>query len=159
MVLWDPEDHTLHYAGGETPAWLLAFLAWLQAKANYIFDLELVAALCLYLTFPELLQGRILHHLVDNEGAKFSLIRSFSGSPGGERVLHAAATEIVGLGCFPWFSRVGSKDNISDGPSRKGPLGGIDDRELRRLGGIERPLVLPTLAQLSRASDSFSCPN
>uniref|UniRef100_A0A7S3X1I6 Uncharacterized protein n=1 Tax=Emiliania huxleyi TaxID=2903 RepID=A0A7S3X1I6_EMIHU len=156
VVLWDPEDNTLHYAGDEAPALLTAFFAWLREKANYIFEWELVAALCLYLTFPDKLQNKILHHFIDNEGAKFSLIRGFSGAPGGERVIHAAAAEIVSLGCHPWFGRVASKDNISDGPSRRGPHGGIDDRELRRLGGIERRLVLPTLAQLSRASDSFN---
>ena len=65
------------------------------------------------------------------------------------------ALEIVGLACYPWFGRVASKDNLSDGPSRRGPHGGIDDGDLRRLGAVERPLILPSLAQLSRVSDSF----
>ena len=155
VVVWDPSDDTLSYAGGEAPAWLLAFFASLHSKSNYIFELELVAALCAYLTFPDVLQGRILHHFIDNEGAKFGLIRGFSGKPGGERVLHAAASEIVGLACYPWFGRVASKDNLSDGPSRRGPHGGIDDGDLRRLGAVERPLILPSQAQLSRVSDSF----
>ena len=155
VVVWGPSDGTLSYAGGEAPAWLLAFFASLHSKSNYIFELELVAALCAYLTFPDVLQGRILHHFIDNEGAKFGLIRGFSGKPGGERVLHAAASEIVGLACYPWFGRVASKDNLSDGPSRRGPHGGIDDGDLRRLGAVERPLILPSLAQLSRVSDSF----
>ena len=43
----------------------------------------------------------------------------------------------------------------TDGPSRRGPHGGIDDGDLRRLGAVERPLILPSLAQLSRVSDSF----
>ena len=55
-----------------------------------------------------------------------------------------AQEEILRLDCYPWFSYVRSKDNISDDPSRD------DYSRLRRLGAVFRRCVLPDVAVLRR---------
>ena len=83
-----------------------------------IMALELLAILMGLHTFAPLLQGRTLGIWTDNEGARGSM------SAGGARC--ADHNEIVhrvwGL-CYeccmnPWFDRVPTDDNVSDGPTR-----------------------------------------
>ena len=56
---------------------------------------------------------------VDNEGAKFSLIRGYSDSPSITFICALVALHLDHCCIMPWFSRVPSASNISDYPSRK----------------------------------------
>ena len=56
-------------AAARIPQWLLgAFAAFAQRK-TYICQAELLAYLCAYLTFPDLLEGHLIHHFGDNMAA------------------------------------------------------------------------------------------
>ena len=55
---------------------------------------------------------------IDNEGAKFSLIRGCSKSPVLARICHWVATLCEKQTTLPWFSHVSSPLNIADASSR-----------------------------------------
>ena len=55
---------------------------------------------------------------IDNEGAKFSLIKGYSNSPPITSICALAATFLDSYCILPWFSRVPSPSNIADFPSR-----------------------------------------
>ena len=149
VVLWDPEQpQELLYAGDEElPGWMLAQLTRLVRKKTYIAQYEIIAEICAYLTFPDKLQGRSVHHFVDNTAALAGSISGFSSKTDSAGLLHVLAVEIMGLGCYPWFGFVYSEDNISDGPSRG------DFAALRALGAVRRKLVRPRLATFASLVD------
>ena len=60
----------------------------LQYKKTYIGQLELVAAVVAYLTFPDILAGTLCHHFIDNEGAYYSLMSGYSGKADCALVIH-----------------------------------------------------------------------
>ena len=74
ITLWDPDDGPagrLYHAAGGVPRWMLKVLERLQIKMTYIAAYESLAEpeVCAYATFPDKLQGRIVHHFVDNTAA------------------------------------------------------------------------------------------
>ena len=52
-----------------------------RSKAQYIGQLELLAAVVAYTTFPDVLAGRYVIHWIDNESAVYSLAMGYSGRP------------------------------------------------------------------------------
>ena len=98
---------------------------------------ELLPCLMARHTWPEVLRGARLISFVDNNACRDCLIRGYSP------VLRSAV--LVGrtwladaqLGCSPWFTRVPSEANISDGPSR------LDFMEVERLGYVWKQHVFP----------------
>ena len=82
-------------------------------------SLELLAILMGLVTFLPLLKGRTLRVWTDNEGARGSI------TSGGARCTdHNAIVHMVWDLCYkhcmnPWFSRVPTDDNVSDGPTRR----------------------------------------
>ena len=145
VVLWDPEQPQELLCAGEEelPGWMIAQLARLARKKTYIAQYELIAEICAYLTFPDKLRGRLVHHFVDNKAALAGSISGFSNKPDSAGLLQVLAVEIMGLCCYPWFGFVYSEDNISDGPSRG------DFAALNALGALRRTLVRPTLASFA----------
>ena len=112
-----PSGH-LFYAYGIVPPWLIELIESFRRRGTYICQYELIAAVCAYLTFPELLRGRPIHHFVDNQPALSGLIKGSSGLPDSALIIHAFYTEVAALGCRPWLNFVYSEDNGSDIPSR-----------------------------------------
>ena len=55
---------------------------------------------------------------VDSEPAKFSLIRGLSETPACNSIVQASNKLTVELQCNEWYSRVPSKSNPADDPSR-----------------------------------------
>ena len=56
------KTHLHYFAAARIPQWLLdAFAAFVQ-RQTYICQAELLAYLCAYLTFSDLLQGQLIHH-------------------------------------------------------------------------------------------------
>ena len=56
---------------------------------------------------------------IDNEGAKFALIRGYSDSSAISLICHLVAQHLDDSYVLPWYSRVPSASNLSDFPSRK----------------------------------------
>ena len=127
---------------------MLALFERLQKKKTYIATYELLAEVCAYITFPDVLQGRIVHHFVDNTAALAGSIKAYSSRPNCARVIDALVARILKLSCRPWFGFVYSEDNLSDLPSR----GSFE--LLVSLGSKRRALVRPSLATLSRDEPS-----
>ena len=140
VVLFDPVSGAHFAAGCVLPPWVREVLASLRRKQRYITQFEQVAALCAYLTFPDVLRGRLVHHFIDNEGARAGIVKGSSNKPDSARIIDALHVELVALSCQPWFSFVYSEDNLADDPSR-----GVWDR-LRMLRALVRDVVLPPLA-------------
>ena len=92
-----------------------------------------------YLTFPDILAGKLCHHFIDNQGAYYSLISGYSDKADCSRVIHEYHLAILKLRCFPWIGFVYSGDNIADLPSR------ADFQLVRRLGAQFRVAVIPRL--------------
>ena len=84
-----------------------------------IGELEtIVVALALKVWMP-LLTSRHVVFFVDNEGAKFSLIRGYSSSQAITCICEVTAQLIDDCVLIPWFTRVASPSNIADPPSRQ----------------------------------------
>ena len=57
------------------PRWALCLFEYLCKQLTYICQAELYAALCAYVTFPDLLRGRLVHHFIDNKAAEAGLVK------------------------------------------------------------------------------------
>ena len=96
-VVYDPSDGSARYALGE-PEWhrLLAF--WSADHKTYIAQLEVLAAVSVYFTYPELCVGRRVNHVVEcalggpDPRSRVSLSHAFS----------RAASAAIPLPSPPW---------------------------------------------------------
>ena len=104
--------------------------------------MELLAALCAYLTFPDLLDGVPVHHYIDNRAAIAGLVSGYSGHADSGALIHAFHVCMSQCRSRPWFSFVYSEDNISDLPSR------FEYALLRSMGAVRRRCVVPSLHSL-----------
>ena len=59
-----------------------------RPKAQYIGQLELLAAVVAYTTFPDVLMGRHVIHWIGNESAVYSLAKGYSGMADSARVVN-----------------------------------------------------------------------
>ena len=75
VVVYVPDTRRWYYASCMVPPWMMALLYRLQWKKTYICQLELLAVVCAYLTFGDLLRGRLIHHFIDNDPALQGLIK------------------------------------------------------------------------------------
>ena len=148
-VVWFPGEWGNDATGAE--AWLEPYyvhgfapvpedvMARLMRRKQYIGQLELLAAIGVYYSIPEL-RGRRVVHWIDNTSAIAALIKGYSGSPDSVCILHAFAAFSLALEISSWFLWVPSKANIADEPSRG------EFALLRELGSTERPFVSPPFA-------------
>ena len=150
VVVWCPRLERWFYASARVPPWMLALFQRLVRKKNYICHFELLAAVCAYLTFPDILASRLVHHLLDNEAALRGLIKGYSGKPDSGRIIHEYSVQVLRLACRPWLGFVYSEDNLSDLPSRG------EYRLLRRIGATRRLLRLPKLSAWLQSDATFS---
>ena len=114
-------------------------MALFYTRKQYIGQLELLAAVAVYYSLPEL-KGRRVVHCIDNTSAIAALVKGYSGSPDSVRILHAFAAFSLGLDTSSWFLWVPSKANIADLPSRN------DFALLEELGSVEVPFLFPPFA-------------
>ena len=121
------------YGARDTPQDVMARFV---QKAQYIGQLELLAAVLVYYSVPEL-KGSSPIHWIDNTSAIAALIKGYSGAPDSARLLHAFKAFAFGFGVDPWFQWVPSKANIADMPSRH------DVSLLEELGATRRDVVFP----------------
>lgn len=111
--------HNLAWTACDCPDWVLtAFQTVDRAKEQYIGQLELLAAVVAYTTFPDLLAGQHVIHWIDNESAVYSLVKGYCGAADSARVVNIFHSAMCKLGVTPWLEYVGTEDNIADLPSR-----------------------------------------
>lgn len=139
VVVWCPQRRRMFYTAAADMRKIIAALRDIEIKETYITQLELVAALCAYLTWPDILADRLVHHFIDNRPARSGLIKGSSGKADSARIINATHVELLALRVQSWFGFVYSEDNLSDLPSRG------DFRLLETLGAVWRPCKLPRI--------------
>ena len=87
-------------------------------SVNAIGELETIAVAVALQLWSTVLASCCLVSYIDNEGAKFSLIKGCSRSPVLARLCHWVATLCEKQTIMPWFSRVPSPSNVADAPSQ-----------------------------------------
>ena len=129
-VLISPDGSLLEYFGASVPEDLMKAL--MSASQNPIFELEL-APLFLSLHFwGERMRGGQFVCYLDNDGARRSMIRSYSEIPFALRVIEAFL-ELESLYQLKvWFGRVPTSSDVADGPSR------LDFAEVHQRGASRR---------------------
>ena len=88
-------------------------------RYNDIYEVEAVGPLLVLANFGEDLVDCLWLHFVDNAGALSSLVRGGSSVESGDHITGLTWSYIVGVGCMPWFDRVDSASNPTDGLSRE----------------------------------------
>eukprot|EP00435_Cladocopium_sp_Y103_P017790 s259_g4.t1 len=89
-----------------------------QGKRQLICQAELFPILVAKTTWEDQLKGRPILWFIDNNSALSAMIRSFSAIFENYELLVINAGLDVKLQCMNWYSRVPSKSNLSDEPSR-----------------------------------------
>ncbi|CAE7203386.1 ubiad1 [Symbiodinium sp. CCMP2592] len=83
-----------------------------------IGELETVAVVVAFMLWSQHLASSDCMAYLDNEGARFALIKGYSASWAVTRVCHVFARTCEQSTLLPWCARVPSSSNIADAPSR-----------------------------------------
>ena len=135
------------YALGE-PEWRTLLSFWSPDHKTYIAQLEVLAAVAAYFTYPRLFVGRRVHHFIDNTVALSALVHGYSGKPDLAKMVNAFFLQMAGLRASVYFDWVPSKANIADLPSRNDVASLLFElRGLRRAPGSRTSLVVPSVGQ------------
>ena len=123
-----------------------------EGDAQLIAKFELVPILAALLAWGSEIAGRRLLIFVDNNGVRDSLIKGSTPVPNLFSMLALIAGLLSSLDITPWYTRVASKSNPADGPSR-----GEAELTAREIGAkVEPPLTMPHwIVQALLSSDSF----
>ena len=89
------------------------------ARSNVIQEIEGIGPLLALATWPEILQDSLWVHFLDNESAKFSLIRGSSRATSMNQIVHRTWEICRSRRLYPWWERVCTKDNPIDQASRR----------------------------------------
>lgn len=130
-------------AWGRMPKSLMLWSNRLKEKDTFINFAEFVALFSVYLSVPQVLEGRHVVHFGDNEVANSVAIKGTSRAKDLSRAVVDLRLCWFQLRLAPWIARVASKANPADGPTREN----FSFVEKRRDLGDEVeivPLVLPS---------------
>ena len=100
-----------------------------RGRHNDIYEIEAIGPLVILERFPELLEGSLWLHFIDNSAALSGLVNGSSSVCEGDVIIGETWSRIQGLGVFAWFDRVDSTANPVDGLSRgrlSGPWRSVD---------------------------------
>ena len=90
-----------------------------DGQETIIGELETLAVAMALQIWVDLLESTQLMVYIDNEGAKFSLIKGYSVSKSITTICALAATTLDAYFVLPWFGRIPSPSNLADFPSRQ----------------------------------------
>ena len=116
-VVFDPVTNEVRYAAAQ-PNWAILLSSWRVDRKTYIAELEELAAIAVYSTYPDLVQGRKVHHFIDNTVALSALVNGYSGKLELAKMTNIFYMQMIGLRASVYFDYVPSKANIADLPSR-----------------------------------------
>ena len=134
------------------PDWRLLLSSWRDDQKTYIAELETLAAIAVYSTFPDLFRDRAVNHWVDNTVALSALVNGYSGKSSLAKAVNVFYLQTFGLRTRVYFDWVPSKANIADLPSREGWAELAHElRGLRSSPSV--PLVAPDVASWSAPLD------
>ena len=147
VLIYDPLDHSARYASAEPP-WALLLASWRTDRKTYIAELETLAAISAYSTYPSLIAGRKVNHFIDNTVALSALVHGYSGKPDLAKAVNVFYLQMLSLRASVFFDYVPSKANIADLPSRN--MFVALDHELLGItvrGSAPNTLVVPSVAR------------
>jgi hypothetical protein len=98
-------------------------------KTQVIGQAELFPVWLAKLMWPERFAGRYNITFIDNDSARYGLIRGYSPVMASARLINESWLEDARLSATSWFARVPTASNIADSPSR------LDFSELERFTG------------------------
>ena len=135
--------YTASHGCGSVPAHLRRCFCEAKQKINQV---EIVAALCPYLSLPDVFVSRPVIHWVDNTAALSALVKGYSRASDSAHLVHAFHARNSGARARVWFEWVKSAANPADEPSRNLSLAGKTWRLGRRLRSSPVDVVFPELA-------------
>lgn len=116
-TMYDPENGTALMFGDNVPDdWVTKWKC--HGKRQLICQAEIFPILVCKATWAKYLSGRAILWFIDNNAALSAVIRSFSAVLENFELLMINANLDVRLQCLNWYSRVPSRSNLSDDPSR-----------------------------------------
>ena len=119
-VLFDSDGNVLQWYGIEMDLQdLVLFLD--ENRKTVIGELETLVVAVALLIWSRRMHSSRLMAFIDNEGAKFSLIKGYSKSPAITAICALVATFLDVHFILPWYCRVPSPSNVADFPSRFTP--------------------------------------
>ena len=96
------------------------FADWFESgRSNLIGEFETLTVALALMIWGALVSSSQVMLYIDNEGAKFALIRGYSDSFAISLICHLVAQQLDDKCILPWYSRVPSPSNLADFPSRK----------------------------------------
>ena len=116
-VLFDNHGRTIHWFGLELTTGDTAPLLR-DGNVVIIGELEAIVPLIALRLWGHLCRCQHVVFYIDNEGAKFSLIRGSSKSMMISRIAFKTSELCEEIDCVPWFARVPTSCNVADAPSR-----------------------------------------
>ena len=152
-MVFDPSTHKVVSAAAEPP-WDILLSSWRTDRKTYIAELETLAAVSIYSTFPDLFTGRKVLHWIDNTVALSALVHGYSGKPDLAKSVNIFYLQSMALRASVYFDYVPSKANIADLPSR----GAVEElrNELVGLRGAWRPPSRMRVPDVSRWQEPLS---
>ena len=106
-------------------------------QKTYIAQLEVLAGVALYYTYPERVRGRQVNHFIDNTVALSGLVHGYARKLDLAHMINAFHLQIAALDANVYYEFVPSKCNVADLPSR-------DDFELlEEQGGRRTAMKFP----------------
>ena len=117
-VVFDPESGEVRYAHA-LPPWDILLSSWRTDRKTYIAELEALAAISVYTTYPSLFAGRRVNHFIDNTVALSAIVHGYSGKPELAKAVNVFYLQMISLRASVYFDYVPSKANIADLPSRE----------------------------------------
>ena len=153
-VIYDPMTGRARHAAAEPP-WDILLSSWRTDRKTYIAELETLAAVAVYTTYPEIVSGRKVNHFIDNTVALSALVHGYAGKPDLAKATNVFHMQLVGMRTSAYLDYVPSKANIADLPSRWA----FDILE-KELAGIPCPrspdvLVVPSISQWKSPLESW----
>ena len=136
----------------------LSIPLWVQSRlpghgATAICQLEVLAALSVYLSAPHILMSQTyIIHFIDNTSAMAALIHGYSSRPEMALLTNLFHVATFNLSVTPWLEWVKSEANFADHPSRPNFTESTTWFWLRLHNAVQLPLILPTPSQWDNPS-------
>ena len=100
------------------PPWSILATSWQADRKTYIAELETLAAIAVYYTYPHIIAGRKVNHFIDNTVAQSALVHGYARKPDLAKPVNIFYLQMMSLRASVYFDWVPSKDNVADLPSR-----------------------------------------
>ena len=115
-IVWCPRQRRYFHASKQIEP---AILEWLfSIKEQYIAQLGMLAAMCVYEALPQVFTDALVIHFIDNQGVLWNAAHGSSTEPGCAMMTHTTSLLQARLRARVWYEYVPSALNISDDPSR-----------------------------------------